>query len=305
MCSVSINYPLVSIIVITYNSSEFVLETLESIKKQTYQNIELIISDDCSIDETIRICNEWIVLNKNRFIRTELLTIENNTGIPANFNRGLKVAKGEWIKFIAGDDMLNSNCIGININYIKTNSTIKVVQSECEIYDSYFLKEKYIGKTNRKNSSFFRVDITPKDQYNLLLKGNRISAPSIFFAKSLLELINGFDERLKLLEDWPMWIRITERGYKIHFLNEITVKYRNSVNSVTRSGKPYRTERHARELMRFSKYYLKKEGNYFHYYKNQLGLSLIIFLNKLKFNNNSSFSKMVFQLADYIRFLGK
>ena len=103
--------PLVSIIVITYNSSKYVLETLESAKAQTYQNIELIVSDDCSIDNTVEICREWIENNKERFVRTELITAEKNTGIPANCNRGVKAAQGEWVKLIAGDDILYNNCI--------------------------------------------------------------------------------------------------------------------------------------------------------------------------------------------------
>ena len=70
------NYsPLVSVIVITYNSSKFVLETLESIYNQTYSNIELIISDDCSSDETINICQNWLYKNKNRFKNIELIDI--------------------------------------------------------------------------------------------------------------------------------------------------------------------------------------------------------------------------------------
>jgi len=76
--------PLVSIIVITYNSSEYVIETLESAKAQTYQNIELIVSDDCSTDETLEICRDWMKKNQDRFVRSELITTEKNTGISGN-----------------------------------------------------------------------------------------------------------------------------------------------------------------------------------------------------------------------------
>lgn len=56
--------PLVSVSVITYNSAKTVLETLESIKAQTYQNLELIVSDDCSTDNTVELCRNWIEQNK-------------------------------------------------------------------------------------------------------------------------------------------------------------------------------------------------------------------------------------------------
>lgn len=68
--------PLVSVSVITYNSAKTVIETLDSIKAQTYQNIELIVSDDCSTDNTVEICRDWLTKNEKRFVRMELITVE-------------------------------------------------------------------------------------------------------------------------------------------------------------------------------------------------------------------------------------
>mgnify|MGYP000958323009 FL=1 len=76
MSNTDVNNPLVSIIVVTYNSSLFVRETLESAKRQSYNNIELIITDDASTDDTVKVCREWIANNKNRFVRVELKTVE-------------------------------------------------------------------------------------------------------------------------------------------------------------------------------------------------------------------------------------
>src|SRR5438309_3687253 len=95
--------PLVSVIVLTYNSAITVLETLESIKQQTFRNIELIITDDCSKDNTVEICSNWLNSNKGIFVRVIILEVDKNTGTSANCNRGLKASTGQWIKFIAGD----------------------------------------------------------------------------------------------------------------------------------------------------------------------------------------------------------
>ena len=77
-----IEQPLVSIIVITYNSSKYVLETLESAKAQTYQNIELIVSDDCSTDNTVEICQNGSKTKNDLFVM-KLITVEKHRH-PAN-----------------------------------------------------------------------------------------------------------------------------------------------------------------------------------------------------------------------------
>ena len=73
--------PIVTVIVYSYNSSQYIFETLESIRNQTYPSLMLIISDDCSTDNTVEICKKWIDKNESRFIKTKLLTYEKNTGI--------------------------------------------------------------------------------------------------------------------------------------------------------------------------------------------------------------------------------
>ena len=93
--------PLVSIKVATYNSRKFVIETLESSKAQTYPNIELIISDDCSSDDTVALCQGWLAKNKGKFVNTQIITVPENTGIPANCNRCINASRQDWIKFIA------------------------------------------------------------------------------------------------------------------------------------------------------------------------------------------------------------
>ena len=97
---------LVSVRVVSYNSAQTILDTLESIRKQTYQNIELIVSDDCSKDNTVELVYNWLEANKSRFVRTELITVPFNTGTSANVNRSIKACHGEWIKGIAADDIL-------------------------------------------------------------------------------------------------------------------------------------------------------------------------------------------------------
>ena len=104
----------------TYNAAEFVLETLESVFHQTHPIIELIISDDCSKDNTVELVEQWCSQQrvKERFTDIKIITVPKNTGIPANFNRCIKASTGEWLKLISGDDAFMPNCIEDNLIHV-------------------------------------------------------------------------------------------------------------------------------------------------------------------------------------------
>lgn len=215
--------PLVSIIVITYNSERYVLETLESAKSQTYQNIELIISDDGSTDKTVEICKEWLDYNQERFIRTEILTIEKNSGIPSNCNRGTRVAKGDWLKLIAGDDMLCNKCIEENIEFSK--------KSNCLIFFSqlYYFKEDEEQEESRALNFYINKFITKnqiKKKFSYLRDPIFLNIPSLFYHTSVLRTVGGYDENFTLLEDQPFLLKVLLNNYDIGYLKKTTVKYR-------------------------------------------------------------------------------
>ena|ERR1035437_175280 len=230
----NINQPLVSIIVITYNSSKFVIETLESAKEQTYQNIELIICDDNSSDNTVDICTRWVDENKQRFVRAILITSESNTGIPANLNRGLSIAEGLWIKSIAGDDLLDENCLTELISYADTSSEeVQILSSAIVMFSGNSSKTGEVKKN--PFSQYFTSDSTAKDQYEKLLRTNIVFAATVMIKRDLLLAVDGYDERFKLLEDWPLWVKITYAGYKIYYLDKPLVYYRLQENNLSMS----------------------------------------------------------------------
>ncbi len=228
------NNPLVSIVVVTYNSSKYIVETLESAKKQTYKNIELIISDDCSKDSTQKICRDWISKNKNRFIGVKLVEYETNTGIPANCNRGVNNARGEWIKLIAGDDILDSKCVENLIRFSAFVTEAVVIASRCQGFKNKFSKDNFIKTRDLSASLFFRYDTTATQQFFMLLGYNYIDASATLINKSFLLSSGGFEESFRNIEDLPFLRKTTAMGYKIHFLNEITAYYRFHPEGVSR-----------------------------------------------------------------------
>lgn len=240
---------LVSVIVITYNSSNYILETLESIKAQTYQNIELIISDDGSKDETIGICEKWITENKNRFANTHIITVEKNTGIPANCNRGIRASKGEWIKLIAGDDLLLNNCIEV---FCENTGTGKVLVGSYQLF-SYKSGQKILGEIRPSKPELRLFDLEADEQYKKLLTENFNFAPATFIKKEVFQEYGLFLEQYTLIEDLPYWLHITKKGQKIAYIDEVVVEYRTMHESISMTVDSFYRTNFMDVLLRFRK----------------------------------------------------
>lgn len=247
--------PLVSVTVITYNSSKTVLETLESIKAQTYQNIELIVSDDCSTDDTVELCRNWIEQNKDRFVRAELLTVEKNTGVAGNCNRAGVACQGEWVKCIAGDDILMPNCVSHNLQYTYSHPSAKYIFSRVEPFGVNPSVVKLYEDNNIFDYTIFDKS-TEQQLESFIYDDAHIPAPSLFYNRAYdkdIEIIN--DERLPLVEDEPKWINLLKAGVHLYFLDEVTVKYRvgdaDALSSPTHVMSPKQFE----SICRFFFYY--------------------------------------------------
>ncbi len=232
--------PAVSVIIVTYNSSQFIEEALESVSVQTWDEIELVITDDCSVDDTVEICRNWLNANKNRFLRTKIIESAVNSGVPANANRGLYAATGEWIKFLAGDDTLKPNSITDNMKHIAARPEIKVLFSRMEVYRNTF-ENGYLIRTTPEGvihpDSIMAPERSAESQYRMLLLDDRIHySPTFFIHRETLLTVGGFDERFRLLEDYPLWLNLTKNGYKLYFMDKTTVNYRSHAKAINNTG---------------------------------------------------------------------
>lgn len=218
------NPPLVSVVVITYFSSKTIVETLDSIYRQTYKNIELIISDDGSKDDTISKCQEWLNRHAERFVSTSIVTTEVNTGTAANVNRGVKKASGDWIKSFAGDDIMLDDGIEKLMNFCLSDSKIQIACGMVEIFGDF--GESYDKLTWKYYQRLYTILDDADIQHWYFVRRNFIPAMAIIYRKDLWAEVGGFDEDVPLLEDWPMWIKVTETGNRIYFTDFQVAKYR-------------------------------------------------------------------------------
>lgn len=222
--------PLVSVFIVTYNSQDYIIEALDSVRSQTYQNIELIVSDDCSTDDTIAKVNEWMNKHQGRFVRTELVKSPVNTGIPANYNRAVKACTGEWLKMMDGDDLITPNCIEDNIKYITNHYDAQIVFSNFVSFRGK--KPAFVSSGNISNKANVFFLLSQTEQLKFLLCENFLPSQTCFVKATLLKT-NSYDERYRLLEDYPMWLHLLDIGIPFFYFNKITAFYRrgNSVSS--------------------------------------------------------------------------
>lgn len=116
------NSPLVTVICLCYNHEKFVVEALNSVLNQNYQNIELIITDDCSNDNSKKVITDWL----QDYPAVQFISSKINLGNTKTFNKALQFSKGEYIIDLAADDVLLKDCVERQINAF-LNSTKKIL----------------------------------------------------------------------------------------------------------------------------------------------------------------------------------
>lgn len=218
------NHPLVTVSVVSYNAEKFIVETLNSIFNQTYKNIELVISDDASSDNTVALCSDWLERNKSRFVNTELITVEKNTGVTANCNRALGSSHGEYWKIIGSDDLLLPDCLEKCVAYMQGKPQARFLFGKQISFKGKFLEGKFKREELPFRAYFFRDSVSAKKQYSIITKLAQVGcAPTSFVQTSLLREVGGFNPRFPMNEDTPLYIYLTSLGHKLWYIDEFLV----------------------------------------------------------------------------------
>lgn len=246
----------ISVCVITYNSAQTVLETLDSLKAQTYQNLELIISDDCSKDETIKVCKSWLMENSSRFCRTLLITYPYNTGTVNNLNRGVAQCHGEWIKCIAGDDAFTNNFFK-DLSYYLDNPKFSFIIVPLLVYENTFEEQNHKYNYDCSNCLFFEKDTSAGMQHKVLLR-KPVPGAGFVIKKDVYDKIGFYDSKYPFFEDRPYSVKVTGKGIRLDFAPCYGVKYRVSSSSIERRSTQILSRYHL-DSYRFQRDVLLKE----------------------------------------------
>lgn len=186
--------PLVSIIMPTYNRGNIIKEAISKIISQSYKNIELIIINDCSTDDTINILNKIAESD----YRIKIINNEKNIKLVKSLNEGIKKSSGKYIARADDDDIwINHMKLENQINFLENNPEYSLIGTGAIMIDD-------------RGKEIFRY-LEPKEDRDIrkkILIGNPFIHSSVVFTRKILERTNLYDENLKDAEDWDLWLRI-------------------------------------------------------------------------------------------------
>jgi glycosyltransferase involved in cell wall biosynthesis len=190
--------PLVSVVIPAYNAEEWIAESIESVLRQTYQDLEVILVDDGSSDRTVEIAEH--ILKSGR-LRYQILRQENR-GPSVARNRGWRAARGTWIQFLDADDLIHPRKIETQI-IEGSGSAVDVIYSDWQ-------RLRWTGDTWEKEKYIYKPVIEgPAD---LLRNENFIALGSQLISLSALRRLGGFDDTHRLIEDVELYIKIAVGG---------------------------------------------------------------------------------------------
>lgn len=210
--------PLVTVIALCYNHSHFVIECLKSIYSQSYENIQLIIMDDCSSDDSVTIINDWIQSNN---VQCLFVSHRVNKGICATLNEALSHARGKYISMVSTDDVWLPDKLRRQVDRME-----QLTEEFGVLYsNAYQIDELGNLLPNMFIDSYIDSSSVPEGGiFDALLEKNFIPAMTTLIRKSCYDRVGLYDEKLSY-EDWDMWLRISQH-YKFAYSGYASAKYR-------------------------------------------------------------------------------
>lgn len=296
--------PLVSVVAVCYNHAKYVIETLDSIKNQTYSNIELIIMDDCSTDDSVEVIEDWIANNN---YDCKFIAHEENKGICVTLNEALSVIKGVYYQGVACDDILLSHKLENQVNeFSELGEGYAVVYSDAYLIDGN--SELCYGNFIQRYKPQI-LEVPKGEVYEELILSNYIPAMSVLIKTELVKEIGGYDENLSY-EDYDLWLRLA-KSYKFYFSEYKSCKYRIHSNNMHTSR-----EFNERSLVNSFRIFIKhKENNIafnklqnytFQLYKEDLHTNFVDEILKLNLKENYIVSiKKGLGFSDHMKLMKK
>lgn len=205
--------PLVSVVIPCYNHENYVQHAIQSVIDQTYKNIELIIIDDGSSDDSVVRIKEMLDACESRFLRFEFRA-RSNLGVGATLNEALQWSAGKYFSALASDDIMLPEKTSMQVDFLEHNETYGGVFGGVGIIDE---KGVNVARPPSRRRSF--------DFNDILLHRHNLPAPTQMFQAKALKAVGGYRVGVRI-EDWNILLLISSAGYRFFNLGQALALYR-------------------------------------------------------------------------------
>ena len=218
--------PLVTVITPLYNAEKYIVETIESVVNQTYQNWEMIIVDDCSTDNSRDIVKEY----ETKDSRIKLIESKTNFGGPARpRNVGIKNAEGKYIAFLDADDVWYSNKLSTQIKYMIENQ----LDISCTLSNKIDKDSKKIVSKPSYTKKENNILNSKKTYLEKIIQWNFITFASAVVARDKIEYFSE-NTNMVAVEDYRLWLSLlSNENITFELINEFLLDYRVLDNSIS------------------------------------------------------------------------
>lgn len=208
-----------------FNAEKYIKESIESILSQTYNDLEFIILDDYSTDNTFNIIKEF----EKKDDRIKIIKNNQNKGLTYSLNKAMEFAKGEYIARMDADDISHGERLKKQVSFLDNNDEI-IVLGTC----GRNIDEAGIDMGSRK------VPITPGEIQKVLRVVNPMIHPSVMFRKDAIKDIGGYNVNYRVVQDYELWFRCIENGFELANLPDELIYYRVNNKYLERKSFNYR-----------------------------------------------------------------
>jgi glycosyltransferase involved in cell wall biosynthesis len=201
--------PAVSVLLPVYNGARFLRPALESILGQSFTDFELLVLDDGSTDDSVRIAEGY------RDPRIRILSAASNQGLPRALNRGLAAASGEFVARQDADDLSHPDRFARQLEFLRANPTVALVGAQAEVIDE-------TGAAAGRRLAYPCDDAAIRRR---LLLRNPFAHTTVMFRRTAVLAVGGYDESFRYCQDFALWNRLATR-HRVANLHEVLAGYR-------------------------------------------------------------------------------
>lgn len=212
--------PLVSVIIPCYNSADTLLETIQSVQRQSFTDWEIIIVNDGSRDHSVQLVNQLA-------LETNITVIhQSNSGVSSARNKGVQAAQGEYLAFLDADDIWHEQKLKIQVNCFEQHQNIGICYS----------KVRFTSPSGKSLEQYSAVSKKPLTAIDLLLENHLCTSSNIMCRKRVFIENGGFDSSMNYAEDQEWLVRVALNGqWDITGVDDVLLDYRTQTDSLSSS----------------------------------------------------------------------